>query len=51
MSPAGSAASRASTTRFEYLEERKAALGRWSEHVEGLLRPATVNVVSLRSAP
>jgi integrase len=36
--------------RHAYLEERKAALGAWARHVEGLVRPAAVNVVPLVTA-
>src|SRR5207249_8203336 len=35
--------------RFEYLEERKAALEAWGRFVEGLVRPTPSNVVPLRA--
>jgi integrase len=38
----------ATYNRFEYLAERQAALELWSRHVEGLVRPASGNVVELR---
>jgi integrase len=34
--------------RFEYLEERRAALEAWGRYVENLVAPAAVNVVALR---
>jgi hypothetical protein len=34
--------------RFQYLEERRAALEAWGRYVEGLITPAAANVVSLR---
>jgi integrase len=36
--------------RFEYLEERKAALNAWSRYVEGLVRLAPSNVVQLAAS-
>ena len=34
--------------RFEYLEERRAALEAWGRYVDGLITPAPANVVALR---
>jgi integrase len=34
--------------RFEYLEERRAALEGWGKYVENLLKPSAANVVALR---
>jgi hypothetical protein len=36
--------------RFEYLDERKAALQAWGRFVEGLTRPMPSNVVPLVAA-
>ena len=36
--------------RFEYLDERKAALEAWGRFVESLIRPAPSNVVPLVAA-
>jgi integrase len=36
--------------RFEYLDERKAALDAWARHVEGLIDPTPANVVPIRRA-
>jgi integrase len=35
--------------RFEYLEERRAALEAWARYVENLVAPAPANVVTLRA--
>jgi hypothetical protein len=35
--------------RFEYLDERRAALDAWGSYLTGLVRLTTSNVVSLRS--
>src|SRR5436305_15271319 len=35
--------------RFEYLEERRAALEAWGRYVGNLARPAAANVVELRA--
>jgi integrase len=35
--------------RFEYLEERRAALEAWGRFVDGLITPAPANVVSIRA--
>jgi hypothetical protein len=40
----------ATYTRFEYLDERRAALDAWGRFVEGLVRPAPSNVVPLVAA-
>jgi hypothetical protein len=34
--------------RFEYQDERRAALAAWASYVTGLLAPAPSNVLSLR---
>ena len=34
--------------RFEYLEERRAALDAWGRYIENLVAPAPTNVVALR---
>ena len=40
----------ATYNRFEYLDERKAALETWGRFVEGLVRPVPSNVVPLVAA-
>jgi len=35
--------------RFEYLEERQAALQAWGRHVDNLVSPQPSNVVELRA--
>ena len=40
----------ATYNRFEYLDERKAALDAWGRFVESLVRPAPSNVVELAAA-
>ena len=37
--------------RFEYLDERKAALEAWGRFVETLVRPTQSNVVQISAAP
>jgi hypothetical protein len=36
--------------RHSYLEERRAALEKWSRHVESIVRPVASNVVPLSAA-